>query len=291
MATPARPRPRIIVLSDSARQQVNDVTAELRRAIAPHAEIVRELEANGDPLPDDLQADLAIAIGGDGTLISQARRLVDSGLPLVGVNVGRLGFLAEFDVRDLIEQAPVIFSGSPPVREHMMLHAAVVDGDGAARLEDLAVNDCVISNGEPFQMIELAIDIDGVQGPTLTGDGVIIATPVGSTAYNVSAGGPIVHRGVEAIIITPLAAHSLAFRPIVIPAHAVLSIHLNRTIPGTVLVNDGNVVSKLHEGETVVIRRHAKKARIVDNPATSYWRILLDKMRWAAPPNYRDRGG
>lgn len=284
-------RTRVILLADPAREGVSEIIADLRKKIAPFAEIVREYGIDDGPLPADIEGDLAIAIGGDGTLISQARRLVETGLPLVGVNIGRLGFLAEFDVDDLVEQADAIFRPDPPVREHMMLHARVLNEKGDVILEDIAVNDCVISNGEPFKMIELSIDIDGVEGPVLTGDGVIISTPIGSTAYNVSAGGPIVHRGVDAMIITPLAAHSLAFRPIVVHSRNELQIRLNRTIPGTVLVNDGNVSAKLHAGQVVVIRRHEVKARIIDNPATSYWHILMEKMRWAAPPTYRDRGG
>lgn len=288
---PDSDRTRVLLLADTSRPPIADVVAELKGGISDHAQIVCELPADDAPLPDDLQADLAIAVGGDGTLISQSRRLLETGLPLVGVNVGRLGFLAEFDVADLIGQAELIFGPNPPVREHMLLAAQVIGPDGTILHEDIALNDCVVSNGEPFRMIELSLSVDDHVGPILTGDGVIVATPIGSTAYNVSAGGPIVHRGENAIIITPLAAHSLAFRPIVIGADCVLRIEMLRTIPGTVLVSDGRVTAKLTEGQTVTIQRHSKRARIVDNPSISYWNILMDKMRWAAPPTYRDRGG
>lgn len=288
---PDSDRPRVLLLADASRQPVADVVSELRACLSDHAQIVCELPADDAPLPGDLQADLAIAVGGDGTLISQSRRLLETGLPLVGVNVGRLGFLAEFDVADLIGQADLIFGPHPPVREHMLLSARVIGPDGSILQEDIALNDCVVSNGEPFRMIELSLSVDDQVGPILTGDGVIVATPIGSTAYNVSAGGPIVHRDQHAIIITPLAAHSLAFRPIVIGADSVLRIKMLRTIPGTVLVSDGRISANLAEGQTVTIQRHTKRARIVDNPSTSYWNILMDKMRWAAPPTYRDRGG
>jgi NAD+ kinase len=284
-------RPRVLLLADTSREAIHEVVEALRPVIAAHADIVGELDANGDPLPAGIEADVALAVGGDGTLISQLRRLLESGLPLIGINVGRLGFLAEFDVSDLADHAEIVFGPSPPIREHMLLAAEVRDKTGAIIHEDLAINDCVISNGEPFRMIELNISVDGMPGPVLTGDGVIVATPVGSTAYNVSAGGPIVHRRMEGIIITPLAAHSLAFRPIVINPWSEIRIVLSRTIPGTTLVSDGRVGQKLEQGQVVTIRRHERRARMVDNPATSYWQILLDKMRWAAPPTYRDRGG
>jgi NAD+ kinase len=136
-------------------------------------------------------------------------------------------------------------------------------------------------------MIELRFHIGESPGPVLSGDGVIIATPTGSTAYNVAAGGPIVHSALDCLIITPLAAHSLAFRPIVVPAHSVLAVEVTRANPGTAAVLDGQVSIPLAEGMRVVIRRHARQARLVLNPSTTYWRILLDKLRWAAPPTYR----
>ena len=110
-----------MLLADASRQPVGEVVDALRDVIQAHADIVCEIEANSDPLPPDLEADLAVAVGGDGTLIRQSRRLLASGVPLVGVNIGRLGFLAEFDVASLTEQAEVIFGPNPPIREHMLL--------------------------------------------------------------------------------------------------------------------------------------------------------------------------
>jgi NAD+ kinase len=286
----AMPRPRVVLLADRTRQDVVAVFDELRRGLADMADIVDELDADSTPLPVDLNADLAIAVGGDGTLISQARRLVPCGLPLLGVNVGRLGFLAEFDVQQLIDQREQIFSGALRFRAQMLLHARITDEAGGVVHDGFAVNDCVVTAGDPFRMIEIRMLIDGLAGPTLSGDGVIIATPVGSTAYNVSAGGPIVHRQVEAIIITPLATHSLACRPIVLGPGSHLRIEIARANPGTTLMLDGQIPIPLMAGHVLELRRHEQVVRMVDNPATPYWRILLDKMRWGAPPTYRDRG-
>ncbi|MHC4991960.1 MAG: NAD(+)/NADH kinase [Planctomycetota bacterium] len=246
-------------------------------------------DADGAALPEDLNADLAIVMGGDGTLISQARRVLARGLPLVGVNFGRLGFLAEFDPQTLRDLAPVIFGPDPPMVQHMVLEAAVSGGGAAEVRRGVALNECVVTAGPPYRMIELRLRIDGTDGPQLAGDGVIVATPTGSTAYNVSAGGPIVHRGVPSITVTPLAAHSLAFRPIVMPPNTRLEIDVARANDGTTLVCDGQVPIPLRAGSRVSIGRHEHAARFVMNPSTTYWRILLDKMRWAAPPTYRDR--
>jgi NAD+ kinase len=283
-------RPRVLLLADRSRDGVPEVLSELRAALDTRAEIVDELPVDDTPLPAQHNATIAVAIGGDGTLISQARRVVEHNLPLVGVNVGRLGFLAEFDVPGLIQHADVIFSDDPPVYEHMILSMEICDTDGQSISTFRAINDGVITAGEPHRMIELSLTIDGQDGPLLNGDGVIVATPVGTTAYNVSAGGPIVHPLVQALTITPLAAHSLAFRPIVVSADSEVRATLHRVNAGTALVTDGQTSAPLHEGQSVVFKRNGRKVKLVINPATSYWRILLDKLRWAAPPTYRDRG-
>lgn len=284
------PKPRVIILADIERPAVAKPLQQIRDGIVHRAEIVDVLAVENDPLPANLNVDIAIAIGGDGTIMSQARRLVDHDIPLVGVNIGRFGFLAEFDAGTLIEQADVVFNGTPPIREHMLLNAAVRDRSGSDIFRGLVVNDAVITAGPPFRMIELCLSMDNEAGPVLNGDGVIISTPAGSTAYNVSAGGPIVHPTLEAMIITPLAVHSLAFRPIVAPATTELHVSITRANPGTALVLDGQDSFTLSEDVDVLITRHTKRARLVVNPSLSYWQVLIDKMRWAAPPTYRDRG-
>jgi len=172
----------------------------------------------------------------------------------------------------------------------MVLAVDVCEADGTCAHRDIAINDCVITAGHPFRMIEMQLSFDGNVGPAMTGDGVIVSTPVGSTAYNVSAGGPIVHPALDAIIITPIAAHSLAFRPIVVSAGAVIEVKVLRANEGTTLVLDGRVTVPLKVGQSIRARRDDRRARFVANPSSTYWQILLQKMRWAAPPTYRDRG-
>jgi NAD+ kinase len=266
------------------------VVNSLRPVLQEHAVIAAECDAGPTPLESSYDADYAIAIGGDGTLITQARRVVDFGILLIGVNIGRLGFLAEFDVDSLVEHAASVFSGRAAVQEHMLLAMDVNDARGNVLSSHIAMNDGVVTAGEPYRMIELSLNIDGAAGPTLNGDGVVVATPVGSTAYNVSAGGPIVHPRLEAIAITPLAAHSLAFRPIVVRADSELRIQVLRANEGTSLVADGRVVAQLENGQSIAFRRYHTKVKLVLNPATTYWRILLDKLRWAVTPTYRTGG-
>ena len=280
---------RAVLLSARARAGTGEVLERVRKTLAHHAEIVGEFDVN-EPLPAGLRADRAVVVGGDGTIMAALRQFVDRGVPVVGVNIGRLGFLAEFDAAELERHAAVALGAQPPVRQRMVLSVLVRGADGAVRYEGLAVNDAVVTAGAPFRMIELAIRFEDDHGPEFQGDGIIVATPVGSTAYNASAGGPIVHPDVEAIVVTPAAAHSLAFRPVVVPAHLDVSARVVRANEGTTLVLDGHINVGLRVGDTVVAGRHGAMARVVTHPGSSYWDTLVDKMRWAETPNYRAPG-
>ncbi|MEI6474062.1 MAG: NAD(+)/NADH kinase [Planctomycetota bacterium] len=280
---------RAVLLSSRARAGTGAVIAQVRATIARHATVVGEFDVN-DTLPPDLAVDRAVVIGGDGSIMGALRQLLDQGTPVVGVNTGRLGFLAEFDTASLETHATAIFGAAPVIRQRMVLAVSVRAQDGTTRYEGLAVNDCVVTAGAPFRMIELALRLDGENGPEFLGDGIIIATPVGSTAYNASAGGPIVHPDVEAIIVTPSAAHSLAFRPVVVPSSLSVQARVVRANEGTTLVLDGHINVGLRVGDTVIAKRHHAMARIVARPDSSYWETLVDKMRWAESPNYRAPG-
>lgn len=284
-------RPHVLLLANHSRPHVATLLDDVRAMIERHAIIAAEQETNGNALGDDIKADLAVVLGGDGTLLAQARRVIEREMPLVGVNFGRLGFLAAFDWESLQQHAEVIFGENPPILEHLVQYVEVLSEDAAVIHRDIAINDCVVTAGRPFRMIELQLSVDDDEGPSLTGDGAIVSTPIGSTAYNVSAGGPIVHPTLDAMIITPIAAHSLAFRPIVVNADSSVSIEIVRANPGTSLVLDGRITVPLKVGQRVRVTRHRhRRARFVTNPSSTYWRILLEKMRWAAPPTYRDRG-
>ncbi|MBL9140345.1 MAG: NAD(+)/NADH kinase [Phycisphaerae bacterium] len=278
---------RTLIIAATRRPGTADVLAEVRRIVTAHSEIVGEFDVE-DTLPPALKADRAVVVGGDGTIMAALRQLVDRTVPVVGVNTGRLGFLAEFDAATLRAHAKAVFGTEPDVRTRMVLAAQVRNAAGDLRYEGLAVNDCVVTAGAPFRMIELALDLGGEEGPEFLGDGIIVATPVGSTAYNASAGGPIVHPDVEALVVTPAAAHSLAFRPTVLPSHIDVVARVVRANEGTTLVLDGHINVPLQVGDRVTVSRHHAMARIVACPDVSYWQTLVDKLRWAARPKYRE---
>lgn len=272
------------------RERADDADVErVRGLIGRYGELAAERDTDG--APETHGADLIVVLGGDGTLISQARAFAPTGTPLLGINTGKLGFLAEFDVASFERHVEAILQGpSLQTRSTMMVRAEVVRG-GRRVCEEVGLNEAVVTAGEPFHMIELALRIDGTPGPGLDGDGLIVSTPTGSTAYNVSAGGPIVAPEVDALVVTPIAAHSLAFRPIVVPSECVVEIGIVRGNEGehggTTLVVDGWSRHRVLTGDVVRVTRHSERAVFVRNPESVYWSTLIEKLQWAVPPRGR----
>jgi NAD+ kinase len=230
------------------------------------------------------QADFAVVFGGDGTILSAARAIADVHLPVIGVNIGKLGFLAEF-APDELERLFDRIIAQPIIEKRMMLHCSVNRG-GEAVFSSTAVNDMFITNGQPFKLIELKMSVQDQPLTACIGDGLIISTPTGSTAYSLSAGGPILAAGLEAFVITPVCPHSLSFRPIVIRADSVVQIHPVRINPGTTLILDGQVEHKLTSSDVVTIRRHSGSFSVVNNPMRTQWDTLAGKLKWAEKPTY-----
>ncbi|MCP3859017.1 MAG: NAD(+)/NADH kinase [Phycisphaeraceae bacterium] len=283
-------RPHVLLVADRTRSGIPETLSIVEPAIERHAGEVTRIDPH-EPLPET-PFDVAVVLGGDGTILGQARRLAARGTPIAGVNVGRLGFLAEFDADAFADAAELVLGDAPPIVERMTLEIRVESPD--EDLEDdegwtLALNDCVVTAGAPFRMIELGLDFNGHGGPHLSGDGLIVSTPTGSTAYNVSAGGPIVHPTCDALVVTPLAVHSLAFRPVVAGADETITVTAVRVNEGTTLVIDGQLTRHLRVGERVRLRRGAPRVRLIHDPRAEFWSTVVRKMRWATGPTYRDR--
>ena len=231
------------------------------------------------------KCDFAVVFGGDGSIISTARNLSKVSLPVIGVNLGKLGFLAEFSVAELKERFADIVSGRAQIEKRMILGCQVFR-NGRREFNSSAINDVFITAGPPFRMIEMNISVDGQLLAGCISDGLIVSTPTGSTAYNLSAGGPIVCPKMEAMVITPICPHSLSFRPIVINANSTVEVVGVRLNKGTTLSIDGQVSSKLSEEELVRITRQKGDFLIVNNPVRSRWDTLAAKLSWAEKPKY-----
>ena len=294
--------PRVILLANKEKSPVIEALTELRPWLSQRAQIVAEpdLAAQSANPPADLpQADLAVVLGGDGTLLSQARYVVDQDIPLLGVNFGKLGFLAEFNVYQLQRHWDTIAMGGCHVSRRVMLEVIAFDAQAddcrvqrldneRRRFVSTALNEAVVTAGEPFRTVELELTINpestNSSAAICTGDGMIVSTPSGSTAYNLSAGGPIVSPRTDALCITPICPHSLAFRPIVIHGDDSVRLRVMRANLGTHLVLDGREAVKLEPGEQVFIRRYVKPLLLITNPELTYWQTLANKMHWGAKP-------
>ena len=238
--------------------------------------------ASREDLPS--MVDLVLVLGGDGTLLAMADRVVQAGrdIPILGVNFGHLGFLTEVDWEEIYPSLEAAFAGTAAMDERMMLRALVVREQQCVA-ELVALNDVVITRGALSRIIELSVSVGGEFVARFNADGLIISTPTGSTAYNLSAGGPIVHPSVAALVVTPIAPHTLSNRPVVIPAAAevVVQPRVNDPTEEIVLTLDGQSGFRLESQDLVRVSPHPQPVRLVRGTPHSYFHVLREKLKWA----------
>lgn len=227
-------------------------------------------------------AHLAIVLGGDGTMLNAARRLVRFGVPLVGVNQGRLGFLADIAREDMLSYLGDLLNGRFR-RERRMLLTADIMRDGGVTASHVALNDVVVDKGAIGRMIDLELRIDGEFIYTLRSDGLIMSTPTGSTAYSMSAGGPIVHPTARGIILVPLCPHALTNRPILVNHDASIEVCI-RSATDPRVHYDGQITLDLQEGDCVRLRRFEHDICLLHPPGYSYFSMLRQKLHWSEHP-------
>jgi NAD+ kinase len=226
------------------------------------------------------QADLIVALGGDGTLLSVARATGTRSVPILGVNLGRLGFLAEVSAEELLPALDKALSGDLAVVSRMRLDVRV-GRDNEEVGAFLALNDAVITNSQLSRMIDLDLYADAVRVTTYHADGLIIATPTGSTAYSLSAGGPLLAPDLEALVLTPICPHSLTQRPLVLPETAEVEVVPHVRGEGASLTVDGQAgLAELREGDRITVRRSDHPVEIVASPFLDRYEILHAKLRW-----------
>jgi len=288
---------RLFVVANPEKPDVGPALEELPSWLQGIATVVG-IETDHQHDLATVEADLILVLGGDGTLLSAARRLGGRQVPLMGVNFGRLGFLADFTPDNFRGYLLRYLTQGLPINRRAMLEASVLPAgsdcpardcdqvESQRRFVTTALNDAVVTAGPPFHMVELEISSDDDGGVRYFGDGVIVSTASGSTAYNVSAGGPIIDAGIDAFCITPICPHSLSFRPVVVSCKSTIVLRCIRLNEGTTIFCDGQASTKLSADERVVIRRSKNDALLIDNPDTKPWRSLAEKLHWAASPKY-----
>jgi len=276
---------RVYLLGNPDKQEAEAVLDEVRsfassRCTVVGASLDRDGRAAAASKPDRI-----VVLGGDGTLIGVARSLGEHQVPLIGVNVGKLGFLAEFSLEELKRHFNRALVDDSLISRRTVLQISV-QSDGAVKDSSLAINDCVIQAGPPFRIINLGIAINGEHLTDVGGDGLIVCTPSGSTAHNLSAGGPIMQPDVDAIILTPLNPHSLTHKPLVVDRESVIDIVASTVNEGTTAIIDGQVSYALRPGDRVTVQRFSSDFLLVRNPQHAKWHNLMTKLHWGQSPTY-----
>jgi NAD+ kinase len=267
-----------MILADGSRREMRQAVERLRPVIEKY------LPISGIYLEDqsDLgrcDADLAIVVGGDGSILRASHQMGYQQRPVLGVNLGRLGFLAALQPAQLEQVLPEIAAGRHRVNEHLMIECTTLRAC-RPQYHSLGLNEASVLAGPPFTMVDIELYVDGDLVTTYSCDGLIVSTPVGSTAHSLSAGGPILRNNMQALAIVPISPHTLTHRPVVDSADRVIELAVPRPLEGTSLAVDGRVLGKLEPEDRVRIVRSEARFQMIEVRGQSYYRTLHDKLGW-----------
>ncbi len=276
------------IIANIAKEKSSEYTASLRewmigRGLEVYLE--EEIAAKIGGLPGVERrklwsiVDLIVVFGGDGTILRTARLVRDRDVPIVGINLGVFGYLTEVNLDEMYSAMEVILAGEFQVEKRMMLDVEISGGEETF-LEGSVLNDVVINRGNLSRIIELETTVDDRYMTTFKADGLIISTPTGSTAYSLSAGGPIVFPELYSIIINPICPHTLTNRPIILPESAEIKVTLRTMEKGANVTLDGQVSFTVKSGDTVTIRKSRYVTTLVSSPHRGYLEILRTKLGW-----------
>ena len=249
---------------------------ELRPLVPDHAPVVSRRELAE-------RAEAIVSMGGDGTLLASARAVGPAQTPLLGINLGSLGFLTQQQVEQLVPALNAVAAGEYHIDRRMLLEASVEGRDPLP--ERWALNDVVLDNGSISRVIDITLLANGEEVVTYKADGLIIATPTGSTAYSLAVGGPIVHPSVEAMIAAPISAFALTTRPMVFAPTDTLEMAVATHGGEAILTLDGQVMIPLEDQDRVTIRRAPFYVHLIQLKENSYYRLLRKKLNWGVPPS------
>ncbi len=279
-SAPSSTQKRLTLLLLAAMER-EDMAAEVHRLaplVAEHAEVVQRDLGDGEDL-SSLEFDIAVVLGGDGSMLRSAHQMGRRQRPVLGVNLGRLGFLADLSPEEFVEHLPAICSGGLPSIDHLMYDCKVLRARDV-HCHALGLNEVAVLAGPPFALLEVDLYVDSELVTTYSADGLIISTPVGSTAHSLSAGGPILRQDLQAFVFSPISPHTLTNRPVVDSAERVYELEVRQPHPGTSVVADGRVMCKLEPGDRVRVERSEAQFRLVAFPGHTYYRTLREKLGW-----------
>ena len=259
----------------------NRPLAEELLALAQGKGVAADILTDLSQLPAQNGADLVICLGGDGSTLHAARAAAPLGLPVFSINCGTLGFLSGCEVQNCRQALEDVLEGKGIINQRFMLHTAVKNAAGTLIGEALAFNDCVIRSAQA-RAFSLETDFNGRELQNYFGDGIIVSTPTGSTAYSLAAGGPIIAPEVDVFLLTPICPHSLGQRPLILPADGALTFAPAFKYPGDQATAslDGQINFPLEAGSRVIISRSPVRARLITLPGRDFFNILSQKLKW-----------
>lgn len=274
---------RIIIVGYPRKPEVAAAAQRLRPRLEKEFEIAAQ-DLSGKMDIEHVEADLAVVVGGDGSILATVRRMGARQLPILGVNLGKFGFLAEFDEGEIDELISHLRDSGMISRKRMLL-CCELRRAGARVEKSLAANDAVIARTQ-VRVIRANLYIDQEYIATYVSDGLVVSTPTGSTAYSLSSGGPIVEPGIEAFVLTPICPHTLSARPLVVSSDKVIEIELAEGSPQGALTIDGQVVYDLENGDRVRLTRSPHHFQLIVPKNRSYFETLRSKLKWGGQVNY-----
>jgi NAD+ kinase len=269
---------KVILLALGERPEVAAKAAELLPQIQQHAEVL----LSDNDFSEDLsrvEADLAIVLGGDGSILRAASQMAYNQIPVLGGNMGKLGFLAALDPDQLVAVLPDVCGGHCKVVDHLMFDCKVIR-DGQVLASRIGLNEVTVIGGPPYTILDVELYVDSVLATTYSCDGLIISTPIGSTAHSLSTGGPILQKSLMAFAISPISPHTLTVRPVVDSADHLYEMVVREPGPQTSVVVDGQVLCNLAAGDRVCVEQAQPTFKMVEVVGHDYYRTLRDKLGW-----------
>ena len=269
----------ILLGSGDRRPEIPAAVEELRPDIESCFDVVHSDFSYESDL-GEVEADIAIVFGGDGSILRAARQMGRNQMPVLGVNLGKLGFLADVQAEEFKDAIHAICRGEYKVIDHLMLRCQVFEDDRLL-FDGIGLNEVAVMGGPPFSIQFVDLYIDGELATTYSCDGLIISSPIGSTAHNLSAGGPILRKNLQAFVVSPISPHTLTVRPVVDRAERVYDMVVREPNASSSAVMDGQVLSALTERHRVNVRSAEEVFQLVEISGRGYYRTLREKLGWA----------
>lgn len=275
---------KILILGDQRKKRIRDTIAELEPLFRKRAALtITDLSEQCET--EELSADMAFVFGGDGAILAANRKLLGKQIPIIGVHLGKFGFLAELTPLTIDQSLEKIFTGKYVISERMLLTCQLYRSEKIIK-RAIGLNDAVVSRTSFSRLISIKLYINGSEANTYSCDGLILSTPAGSTAHSLSAGGPILTPDLEAFLITPICPHTLTNRPLVVSSDSMIEMEQVSQSKGVGLTVDGQIYVDLMAGDKIIVEKAKERLQLVNTETRTFYEVLRGKLNWRGQPTY-----